>query len=109
MKAFDFFNDEASDAGLRRQKTEADLSQPSTSLLGSPKMQPRDRSNRLLGGVQDGAPRSNRQLRRNKALPWKQIVIAGLVDNPKIAGALGLRSPNSATLWVSSDARSETS
>src|SRR5712671_4405453 len=50
-----------------------------------------DRSNRLLGGVQDGAPRSNGQFRRYKALARKQIIIAGLIDDPKITGALSLR------------------
>jgi hypothetical protein len=40
------------------------------SLLGQPKMQPRDRSNRLLGGVQDGATGRNGQLCSNEALGW---------------------------------------
>jgi len=51
----------------------------------------RDRSNRLLGGVQDGAAGRYRQLCGDEALGWIQVIFAGLVDDPEIAGAFRLR------------------
>jgi hypothetical protein len=59
-------------------------------LLGAPKMRPCDRSNRLLGGVQDGATRRDRQICGDKALRRIKIALFRFVDDPKIASAFSL-------------------